>query len=358
MLRTALLGVICLTVPAFGVYTALLEPIQSETMTRKIKVSHSWRKDVNRWIGPAENITIIFSLPPPPASTNITMERCGNLVLLRPSEIVVFSSSGTRRDSYGTTSTIVCPFDWPTYPSPDDVVITANFSDATRILSVKPGQGAEADVDEYTEPIPLSYGETAVFTKLTRFSWIHNVYNTLLVQTDPFPPNNGSDMVSLRLRLRDDFPGASKMVQDYTDVSVLSGLAALGGLWTFTNGVFALLFGANLLYFLFGKRPLSALGIVHVFQRTTLIRNWHEDFPALYSEGGSPGSDSAGVVAFIRERLIDVKVPAGTPDTQDVSLETLYRPVDDMPSDYNTSRGHSTDGEAPQERDVSPETLK
>jgi hypothetical protein len=49
---------------------------------------------------------------------------------------------------------------------------------------------------------------------------------------------------------------------------------------------------------------LSAL--IHIFQRNALVRRWHADFPALRTEGGVPGSESAGVVAFIRERLINI----------------------------------------------------
>jgi hypothetical protein len=45
---------------------------------------------------------------------------------------------------------------------------------------------------------------------------------------------------------------------------------------------------------------------VHIFQRRALVRQWHEGFPTLHSEGGLPGSGSAGIVAFIRERLVDV----------------------------------------------------
>ncbi|KAJ7821977.1 hypothetical protein B0H13DRAFT_1920399 [Mycena leptocephala] len=56
----------------------------------------------------------------------------------------------------------------------------------------------------------------------------------------------------------------------------------------------------------FARRPLSALGIVHIFQRRSLVHQWNEDFPTLHSEGGLPGSGSAGIVAFIRERLVDV----------------------------------------------------
>ncbi|KAJ6455625.1 hypothetical protein C8R47DRAFT_1165968 [Mycena vitilis] len=49
-----------------------------------------------------------------------------------------------------------------------------------------------------------------------------------------------------------------------------------------------------------GRRPLSALGVAHLLQRRTLNRQWHEDFPSLQTEGGQPGSASAGIVAFIR----------------------------------------------------------
>lgn len=60
-----------------------------------------------------------------------------------------------------------------------------------------------------------------------------------------------------------------------------------------------------------GRRPLSALGVIHIFQRRALVRQWNEDFPALHSEGGLPGSASAGIVAFIRERLVDVGNDSG-----------------------------------------------
>ncbi|KAJ7347713.1 hypothetical protein DFH08DRAFT_1080040 [Mycena albidolilacea] len=87
---------------------------------------------------------------------------------------------------------------------------------------------------------------------------------------------------------------------------VVEWIATFGGFWTFLNGAFALFFGANVLYFMFGRRPLSALGVVHILQRRRLVRQWHEDFPAVHTEGGLPGSESAGIVAFIRERLVDL----------------------------------------------------
>jgi hypothetical protein len=45
---------------------------------------------------------------------------------------------------------------------------------------------------------------------------------------------------------------------------------------------------------------------VHLLQRRALVRRWHEDFPAIYTEGGLPGSENAGIVAFVRERLVDL----------------------------------------------------
>ncbi|KAJ7705657.1 hypothetical protein B0H16DRAFT_701641 [Mycena metata] len=99
---------------------------------------------------------------------------------------------------------------------------------------------------------------------------------------------------------------ATKHFVDMADATVLNGIATFGGFWTFLNGAFALFFGANILYFAFGRRPLSALGLVHVFQRRRLKREWDEDFPTIRTEGGLPGSESAGIIAFIRERLVDL----------------------------------------------------
>ncbi|KAJ7636239.1 hypothetical protein FB45DRAFT_444454 [Roridomyces roridus] len=97
-----------------------------------------------------------------------------------------------------------------------------------------------------------------------------------------------------------------QLLQDTSVASPLSGISTFGGFWTFVNGTFALFFGANIIYFAFGRRPLSALGVVPIFQRRALVQQWHKDFPALHSEGGFPGSEEAGIVAFMRERLVDL----------------------------------------------------
>ncbi|KAJ6450793.1 hypothetical protein C8R45DRAFT_1042791 [Mycena sanguinolenta] len=121
------------------------------------------------------------------------------------------------------------------------------------------------------------------------------------LQTNTSAPEN---VTSLTLFQYSSFP--IKYFRDTADASALSGISTFGGFWTFVNGTFALFFGANVVYFAFGRRPLSALGVVHLFQRRDLVRQWHEDFPALHTEGGLPGSENAGIVAFIRERLVDL----------------------------------------------------
>jgi hypothetical protein len=71
------------------------------------------------------------------------------------------------------------------------------------------------------------------------------------LQSDPFDEPLGPPNVFLTLRSPYDEP--FKYLQDTTDASFLSGIATFGGFWTFLNGAFALLFGANVVYFMFGE---------------------------------------------------------------------------------------------------------
>ena len=71
---------------------------------------------------------------------------------------------------------------------------------------------------------------------------------------------------------------------------------------------------------------MSALGVVHVFQRRALVRRWHEDFPAIHTEGGTPGSESAGIVAFIRERLVDLDEDPPDATRDDDNIEPQETP--------------------------------
>ncbi|KAJ7266425.1 hypothetical protein B0H12DRAFT_1230205 [Mycena haematopus] len=202
-----------------------------------------------------------------------------------------------------------------------------NIVGTVPVVYVQLGQGDFGDISRYTEPIglmpdahlfaTLTWTQQQVMTSAFAIGALGASKNVLTSELHTVQPDTryGSNTTwdvntfptpDSTLSIFQTRPDPVRFVQQYTENSALDGLATMGGFWTFVNGAFALFFGANVLYFLFGRRPLSALGIVHIFQRKALIRRWHEDFPALHSEGGRPGSESAGIVAFLRERLVDV----------------------------------------------------
>ncbi|KAJ7628936.1 hypothetical protein FB45DRAFT_1059586 [Roridomyces roridus] len=156
------------------------------------------------------------------------------------------------------------------------------------------------------------------FAGLTESS--HTIFTPQLSSVQPYPQGAaGGNLTSLTLI--SPYLTATRVLQEIRDADPVSGTSTLGGLWTFVDGVFATFFGANVVYFLLGRRHLSALGVAHIFQRGALTRRWHEDFPKLRTEGGKPGSEDAGIVAFIRQRLIDIDDPK-TDDDDDDSLRT------------------------------------
>ncbi|KAJ7453781.1 hypothetical protein FB451DRAFT_1519179 [Mycena latifolia] len=166
------------------------------------------------------------------------------------------------------------------------------------------------------------------------------------LQPDPSNDTSGSNIATLTLL--QPYYMASTLIQDTVDNTTLSGVATFGGFWTFLNGAFALVFGANVIYFAFGKwecsilyngrRPLSALGVAHIFQKRALVRQWHEDFPAIHTEGGTPGLESAGIVAFIRERLVDLgedpRASAAEHELADVEAQTTRAPIGALEGEY------------------------
>ncbi|KAH8825540.1 hypothetical protein DL96DRAFT_1817070 [Flagelloscypha sp. PMI_526] len=116
-------------------------------------------------------------------------------------------------------------------------------------------------------------------------------------------PNN---MSYLKYRFSPKYNVVSIGIREYTDKTVLDALASIGGIWTFGNGLFTLVFGGSLLYFLLGLRPLSRFGFVHLFIRARLRQATRELYPNFHREGGQPGEAEAGVVSFIRQHLLGI----------------------------------------------------
>ncbi|KAJ7893312.1 hypothetical protein B0H14DRAFT_3671785, partial [Mycena olivaceomarginata] len=214
---------------------------------------------------------------------------------------------------------VKCPLPWVNITN---ITISIDFppQDPAELVHVIPGEGNIRYLVQLTDPIPVLPGfdlrayvtwtsrqAFPIFEGRSRFARRQNVLImevVTLLPTKQLADTPGTVSSKLMLVPRESYP--TKHLQEYTTASIIDGISAVGGFWTFLNGTFILLFGANIMYFAFRRRPLSALGIVHYFQRRDLLRQWREDFPALYTEGGQPGSANAGIVAFIRERLVDL----------------------------------------------------
>ncbi|KAJ7760207.1 hypothetical protein DFH07DRAFT_1021968 [Mycena maculata] len=207
---------------------------------------------------------------------------------------------------------VECPFSWNDVLN---ITISIAFTVSERarhptdMVYAKFGQGNYNDILAYSRPIPLLRGShllalvMPVLKEVIQSNFFSRFRVSPAIQSDAL----FSSSATLRLiPINGDGVYPFILTKEYFETSVVSGFATFGGFWTFVNGTFVLFFGANIMYFLYGRRPLSALGLMHLMQRRSLVKRWNEDFPAIRTEGGLPGSDNAGIVAFIRDRLVDV----------------------------------------------------
>lgn len=130
---------------------------------------------------------------------------------------------------------------------------------------------------------------------------------------NPSPLTLEANISSLRLFPLLDNDTYYRMIQDSKENSVLSGFALMGGLWTFLNGIFAIIFGSTLLLVLFGMplffvrfmltktaiglKPLSIYGLTHHLQKNRSSLAEGEVLPA---------EEQARIVSLLREHLLDV----------------------------------------------------
>ncbi|KAJ7635448.1 hypothetical protein DFH06DRAFT_1479115 [Mycena polygramma] len=320
ILRALILSAIVVAIPLFAIYSIIWIPLQAQVRTTIF--SRMWSDpELDLLEG---NATIIYSFA---VNSNRTI-RANVTAYIGPVAVVCpwddrpvstdFVGEGQVHDHIMAVAE--CPWPWIFI---DNITFTLTFAPGDResIVHVIPGQGNLNDLATFTDPIPILPGShlfayltwtrrriitTSSSLLLGPFTPFRTVMNMELNALQNVNNVNNPGPLSSRLLLvpRDIWP--TKFLQDGA-ATPLDGISTVGGIWTFINGVFLLFFGANFMYFAFGRRPLSALGIAHLFQRRRLTRQWHEDFPALQTEGGQPGSESAGIVAFIRERLVDIE---------------------------------------------------
>ncbi|KAJ6543062.1 hypothetical protein B0H19DRAFT_1311204 [Mycena capillaripes] len=289
--RVIILSLIAIGAPAFAIYYIIITPLTTQIYTRDLATDTSPLTDAPpfspSW-SPPGNVTILFSrldgnFIDDPASYKIQTH-------VATSEAVFECQPDSTAGSI--LLSVECPCEW--YQ-----IVNVSIS-----LFIPPDA-----VGVYVTPVQGNLSPR----------WKEKIG----VGSPALPLFPGSGLLGVFTWTRREFIAKTAVwASDTLDSTFLSGIATFGGFWTFLNGAFAIFFGENVIYFMFGRRPLSALGVVHIFQRRQLVRQWHEDFPAIHTEGGIPGTSSAGIVAFIRERLVDLdEDPRATEDHSDVESD-------------------------------------
>jgi len=333
LLRALFLSGIVLGFPVFAVYSIIYSPlrthIRSDTFTDRLE--QPWEA-----VYPTEGAIIVIQNPFPNENdfvANVTASDFDNIAVACPS--VLTSGSDSCWDFGCFYQVAKCPEGWDSYKN-ITVSVTVFPQSVPPITHVLPGQGDINDVFTFTDPIPVLPGSHLfAYMRWTNRRIVSKPSSLLSAPFNPWRTVQHMEVNTLlninQLEASEPFSSTvtfvprvnfpMKWVQE-SAATPLDGISKVGGLWTFVEGVFVLLFGANVIYFAFGRRPLTALGIVHLFQRRGLIKQWHEDFPALNDEGGRPGDASAGIVAFIRERLVDLD-PVEGQDGKDAATDDL-----------------------------------
>ncbi|KAJ6543166.1 hypothetical protein B0H19DRAFT_1239252 [Mycena capillaripes] len=330
LVRAFIISLIVIGVPAFAIYSIIITPLATQIYTRDLIVAVPWSLD-----SAPGNVTILLSplgLAPKDTSDSTSYDIQMHVGTLggvfecksdsTATDATVLSLDCTSptlltRASLKLTLFTGGPWMWENI---ENITISLSIPPDAAGVYVTPAQGMlhrEWKEATWNSPaVPLLPGSN-LFGVLT---WTRRelipraaIWGTSSRTTVYTPDVTGLQTTGFTsssrvatLTLLQQSPWPTRLLQETLDSTALTGIATFGGFWTFLDGAFALFFGANVLYFMFGRRPLSALGVVHMFQHRRLVRQWHEDFPAIHTEGGQPGSESAGIVAFIRERLVDL----------------------------------------------------
>ncbi|KAF7350853.1 Short-chain dehydrogenase/reductase family protein [Mycena sanguinolenta] len=333
--RALTLTCIALGVPVFGIYAMVISPIQASVYTRSVATFATGGLGL-----PNGNVTFLLGLFGINSSISTSSDFAVNQVTVLTQSLPDPLPCSVASETPQVERLVECPLAWASLQewSTISINLTIPSGYAVNIMplqdapepSVAPlgalsslNTKSQSDFGSVHLQIPSDSVPVVPGSHLFgRLTWTQRetlsrsvlgvptsskpVFAAEITGLQPYPSDSSAATNEATLVLFHPYPYAIKLQQDSSDITPLSGLSTFGGFWTFVEGAFVLLFGANVMYFALGRRPLSALGLIHIFQRRTLVRQWHTDFPSLRTEGGQPGSESAGIVAFIRERLIDI----------------------------------------------------
>ncbi|KAJ7797293.1 hypothetical protein B0H14DRAFT_3548388 [Mycena olivaceomarginata] len=313
ILRAVILSGIFLVIPVVALYLIIGAPLQAsiQTLTFTDRLGQPL-PDIDDSVYAQKNATIAitggndFAVNVTVFATVLNKDSSNNVAIACPS--VVASDEWAPRGCVQCPIAL-CPVSWN-----QTINITASFTFSPQnpppLIYIMPGQGDVSDLLAFTNPIPVPLGSQllAVMTWTSR-EIIPSVSSLLLAPFNSLRLVQHMELYTLLnanyLEKTTPFLSTVVIMQRQTEPTKWVQESAATPAGRNIHSVFVLFFGANVVYFAFGRRPLTALGILHFFQSHSLLKKWHEDFPNLYDEGGHPGDTSAGVVAFIREHLMD-----------------------------------------------------
>ena len=161
---------------------------------------------------------------------------------------------------------------------------------------------------------------------------------------DPSPLIPRSENISTLRIFCPIFDGETVSIQENKVQTVWGGISATGGIWTFLNGFFAMVFGQSLFHIFFGSyekeeqffvshahlpgsKQVSIFGIAHHFQRKPLRDGLLEEYPNLLQR-----NSDYGLVDLLREYVVDLEIIKGEDRPIDLELGIAARGQD---LDYN-----------------------
>ncbi|KAJ3567775.1 hypothetical protein NP233_g6146 [Leucocoprinus birnbaumii] len=122
--------------------------------------------------------------------------------------------------------------------------------------------------------------------------------NILSVIADPISPSLDRTQASLRLTIP---PITRRAIirEDVPSYTILEGLSFVGGAWTALNGTFVAVFGSTVLLVLFGIKPLSVYGLVHLlYKERPVLKLGDKDLTK---------EEIYQVIRTLREHLLDAE---------------------------------------------------
>ncbi|KAG8928519.1 hypothetical protein FRC01_005806 [Tulasnella sp. 417] len=91
--------------------------------------------------------------------------------------------------------------------------------------------------------------------------------------------------------------------EEYIEYTMIEGLASTGGLYTFLDLIFTIIFGRSVINLLFGGRPISPFGSIALASKRSLREKLLMQYPGL---GASDASERAiAVCDFLSDFVVD-----------------------------------------------------